>query len=323
MGDESDQNKSESGDAEAKEGGRKAKGERNAQAKAFYRAMYAGAEPDPEDFGMQAPKEDEPQGQQKKSDGPCAMCARLQSEMEVLEKRTLEAENHYKRMAADFENFRKRVAREKEEFSANGVQRAIEAILPALDDMDLAKSKLSADMDAASIMDSLNMVYNRFNRCLEQIGIKQLEVIGKMFDPQYHEPVQQIPTNDVPDGAVVHQLRPGYMFHDKVLRPSLVNVATAFSGEDETLEMGYEGGNSEDAGTGHEQDREQSGAYGEEEGTYSEEAGYESEEAVPDSSHAGYDDEQVGLTQDLPVVDVTADLEARLFEEQEEPGAES
>ncbi|MDZ4835437.1 MAG: nucleotide exchange factor GrpE [Candidatus Melainabacteria bacterium] len=289
MGDESD-NKEATGAEDSKDGGKKAgKGgvDRSASAKAFYRAMYAGAEPDPEDFGMSV------RGEERT--GPCPTCARLQAEVTELEKRTQEAENHYKRLLADFENYRKRIAREKDEFAAVGMQRAVEAILPALDDMDMAKTRLKPDMTSAAMMDSLTMVYNRFNRCLEQIGIKQLEVIGEMFDPVYHEPVQQIPTKAVADGAVYQQLRPGYMFGEKVLRPTLVNVATADGAPD----------------------------IDEEPILPASAAAVATEEKAGDVSvvdDGGWDQEEntESRTQDLPVVDVTADLNAKLFEEKEE-----
>lgn len=209
------------------------KKDRDSAAKAFYRAMYAGAEPDPDEFGINLGQEEEAKADlERENAASSAMAKRLQQELDAMEQRATEAENLYKRLAADFENYRKRVDRERQEFTATGIQKAIETILPALDDMDLAKSKLSDSMDQKSMIDSLNMVYNRFARCLEQIGIAQLDVIGQPFDPRLHEPVQQIATREVPDGAIVHQLRPGYMFNDKVLRPSLVNVATSDGAED-------------------------------------------------------------------------------------------
>jgi hypothetical protein len=134
-------------------------------------------------------------------------------------------------LAADFENYRKRIDREREEFQAVGMQKALEAILPALDDLDMAQSKLTEKTEPKVMLDSLKMVCNRFGRCLEQVAIKQMQPIGEPFDPMYHEPVQEVPTNDVPDGCVAHQLRNGYMFRDKVLRPALVNVAVALTGE--------------------------------------------------------------------------------------------
>ncbi|MCA9801811.1 MAG: nucleotide exchange factor GrpE [Cyanobacteria bacterium HKST-UBA02] len=210
------------------------KKDRDSAAKAFYRAMYAGAEPDPDEFGINLGQEEEAKAElERENAASSAMAKRLQQELDAAEQRATEAENLYKRLAADFENYRKRVDRERQEFTATGIQKAIEAILPALDDMDLAKSKLSDSMDPKNMIESLNMVYNRFARCLEQIGIAQLDVIGQPFDPRLHEPVQQIATREVPDGAIVHQLRPGYMYNDKVLRPSLVNVATSDGVDDE------------------------------------------------------------------------------------------
>ncbi len=235
MVDESTQNEDtdtseEAASEENKEG--KGGGRMNA-AKAFYRAMYAGAEPDPEDFGL-TDKQAGGGGGGARS-GPCQNCAYLENNLKEAEAKTTEAESLYKRMAADFENYRKRIDREREEFQALGVQKAVEALLPALDDLDMAQTRLKPDQDPKVLIDSIKMVYSRFTRCLDQIGIKQLEVIGTPFDPRLHEPVQEIATNEVPDGSVVHQLRPGYTFNDKVIRPSLVNVATKLEGEEPAI----------------------------------------------------------------------------------------
>lgn len=230
MVDESTQNEDTDASENAAEESKEAKGSRMNAAKAFYRAMYAGAEPDPEDFGL-TDKQAGGGGGGARS-GPCQNCAYLESQLKESEAKTNEAESLYKRMAADFENYRKRIDREREEFQALGVQKAVEALLPALDDLDMAQTRLKPDQDPKVLIDSIKMVYSRFARCLEQIGIKQLEVIGTPFDPRLHEPVQEIATNEVPDGSVVHQLRPGYTFNDKVIRPSLVNVATKLEGEE-------------------------------------------------------------------------------------------
>jgi molecular chaperone GrpE len=206
----------------------KEKEDRQSKAKAFYRAMYAGGDtPDPETFGLDLGKA--PAGQNDK--GHQLAINNLENALRDSEGKASEWENSYKRLAADFENYRKRIDREREEFQAIGMQKALEAILPALDDLDMAQSKLTEKTEPKVMLDSLKMVCNRFGRCLEQVGIKQMQPIGEPFDPMYHEPVQEVPTNEVPDGAVAHQLRNGYMFRDKVLRPALVNVAVALSGE--------------------------------------------------------------------------------------------
>lgn len=207
----------------------KEKEDRQSKAKAFYRAMYAGGDtPDPETFGLDLGAKT-PAGQNDK--GAQLAINNLENALRDSEGKASEWENSYKRLAADFENYRKRIDREREEFQAVGMQKALEAILPALDDLDMAQSKLTEKTEPKVMLDSLRMVCTRFGRCLEQVGIKQMQPIGEPFDPMYHEPVQEVPTNDVPDGAVAHQLRNGYMFREKVLRPALVNVAVALTGE--------------------------------------------------------------------------------------------
>ncbi len=195
-------------------------------AKAFYRAMYAGEEVAPDDFGMNDGSA--PRGQAHT--GPCPNCARLEAQAAEFEKQKNEAENFYKRIAADFENYRRRLDRERDEFQGLGIQKAIEQILPALDDMDRAKTSLQTVTDPKAILDSLNLVFTRFAKCLEATGVKQMEVVGEPFDPRLHEPVQEVESNEFADGAVIHELRRGYLYKDKVLRPALVNVASNPSG---------------------------------------------------------------------------------------------
>jgi molecular chaperone GrpE len=197
-------------------------------AKAFYRAMYAGEDVVPDDFGMKSAAGGG--GDDSHRSGPCPNCARLESQASENLAKAQEMENLYKRMAADFENYRRRLDREREEFAGAGVQKAIEAVLPAMDDLDRAKQTLHSSIDPKAILESLNLVYTRFTKCLEGLGIKPLEVIGTPFDPRMHEPVQEIPTNQFADGAVMHELRKGYSFKDKILRPTLVNVASNPSG---------------------------------------------------------------------------------------------
>jgi len=194
-------------------------------AKAFYRAMYAGEDVVPDEFGL-AGKAETVQERQ----GPCGNCAYLEQQLAEAQAKASENENLYKRMAADFENYRRRLDREREEFAATGTQKGIEAILPAMDDLDRAKQTLTTSVDPKQFLESMNLIYNRFTKCLEGLGIKPLEVIGEPFDPRNHEPVQEIQTKHFADGVVMHELRKGYSYKDKILRPSLVNVASNPSG---------------------------------------------------------------------------------------------
>lgn len=194
-------------------------------AKAFFRAMNAGGDASPADYGM-----GQPAAPAASSSGPCRSCEALSSQLGDAEKRASDAESHYKRMAADFENYRRRIDREREEFQAIGIQKVVETLLPALDDMDRAVSSLNAELPAEKLLESLKLVYSRIGRSLEQLGVKMMAPVGEHFDPRYHEPVQEITTSDFPDGSVMQELRKGYTLNDKVIRPALVNVASNSGG---------------------------------------------------------------------------------------------
>lgn len=205
------------------------KGGRMSAAKAFYRAMYAGEDAAPEDFGIDMGK---PAGSGQSSAADQQRIRDLEQHVSELETKNAETETHMKRLAADFENYRRRTEKEREEFSANGALRAIEAILPALDDLDRAQMTLNVNMEAKAILEAFKLCANSFTRCLEQVGAKPLTVIGEPFDPRLHEPVQEIKTNEYPDSTVIHELRRGFMFKDRVLRPALVNVTASLSEEE-------------------------------------------------------------------------------------------
>lgn len=204
-------------------------GGRMSAAKAFYRAMYAGEDAAPEDFGMDMGR---PAGQGQSSAADMQRIKDLEQQVADLEAKGTETETHMKRLAADFENYRRRTEKEREEFSANGALRAIEAILPAVDDLDRAQQTLNPNMESKAILDAFRLCANSFTRCMEQVGVKPLTVIGEPFDPRLHEPVQEIKTNEYPDSTVIHELRRGFMFKDRVLRPALVNVTASLTPEE-------------------------------------------------------------------------------------------
>jgi molecular chaperone GrpE len=207
-------------DTDSKSANSEERGSRFDNAKAFFRALNAGADVQPDEFGINvgAPPEAE-------RSGPCSNCKALEEARVAAEAKAADAENLYKRLAADWENYRKRTDREREEFQELGVLKGLKEILPALDDLDRAQSHFDENSDSRSMLESLTLIYNRFLKSLEQLGVKPIEVVGQAFDPRLHEPVQQIETNDIPEGHVAAELRRGYSIKDKVIRPALVNVA--------------------------------------------------------------------------------------------------
>lgn len=187
------------------------KGSRMDAAKAFFRAMYAG---------------DEPQTQQStSSEGDSRRVKELEVQVGQLEQKAAEAENLYRRMAADFDNFRRRMDRDREELGNAGIRKVMDAIIPALDDLDRALTYLNPETPADKVIESFKLVANRVTQCLETAGLKRLQTVGEQFDPRFHEPVQQIPTADHVDGSIMHELRGGYVLGERVIRPAMVTVA--------------------------------------------------------------------------------------------------
>lgn len=198
----------------------KDKGSRVDAAKAFFRAMYAGDE----SVDLSQPIEGG-RGGGTNADGSCRNCSGMEFSLKEAEAKAAEADTLYRRMAADFDNFRRRMEKQSEESAAAGVRKAVEALLPALDDFDRAKTYLSPETPPDKLFESFNLVFNRLLTSLEATGVKRINSVGEPFDPKYHEPVQQITTTEFPDGHVTQELRGGYMMHDKVIRPAMVNVA--------------------------------------------------------------------------------------------------
>lgn len=213
----------EAGDGETKNS--EDKGSRFDNAKAFFRALNAGADVQPTEFALNV-GEPPGAGPGERGGGPCMNCKALDDARVAAEAKATEHEKLYKRMAADFENYKKRIDRERDEFQDLGVQKTLKEILPALDDLDRAVSHFDDNSDPKTVIESLTLLNNRFVKCFEQLGVKPLQVVGQAFDPRMHEPVQQVETNDIPEGHVASELRRGYSYKDKVVRPSLVNVAT-------------------------------------------------------------------------------------------------
>lgn len=197
------------------------KGSRVDAAKAFFRAMYAGDEP-PASFGQPQPD--------SATQTACRNCEALTSSLKESEQKQAEAETLYKRMAADFDNYRRRMEREREESISIGIKKAAEGMLPALDDLDRAMQFLNPDTPGDKLIDGFKLVQNRIMACMEGVGLKAIDAVGQPFDPRFHEPVQQIETIEHPDGHVMQELRRGYTIGDRVVRPSLVNVASNSTG---------------------------------------------------------------------------------------------
>lgn len=140
-----------------------------------------------------------------------------------------EAKTHYDkllRVMADFENYRKRSERDKQEFARYANEELMREMLTALDHLDqaLAHIKQSATTDAQNLAMGVELVAKELVNSLEKFGLKAIDAVGKPFDPRVHEALQMVDVEDVAPGTVVAQHRRGYMVNDRLLRAALVDV---------------------------------------------------------------------------------------------------
>lgn len=128
------------------------------------------------------------------------------------------------RRQADFENYRKRVERERQEDRRYGTGRLIEELLPVLDAFERA---LKAHDDPAyeEYRKGLELIYRQLWDKLARHGLERIAAAGKPFDPHYHQAIERVESDDYPEGTVLEVLQDGFLFHGRVVRPSMVRVS--------------------------------------------------------------------------------------------------
>ena len=135
-----------------------------------------------------------------------------------------ELEDRVKRQMAEFDNFRKRTEKEKSQMFEIGVKSVIEKILPVVDNFERGLQTAATEGEAAAFMEGMNMVYKQLMTELEGIGVKAIEAIGTEFNPEFHNAVMQVESEEYESGIVAQELQKGYMYHDTVVRHSMVAV---------------------------------------------------------------------------------------------------
>jgi molecular chaperone GrpE len=131
------------------------------------------------------------------------------------------------RMAADFDNYRKRARRDIADAERRVQEDLLTKLLPSFDNLERAASHAESAPDVKALAEGLKMVMRQFQDTLSNLGIERLESVGKPFDPAEHEAVQHVQSNEVPPGAVVQELQGGYRWQGRLLRPALVVVSKA------------------------------------------------------------------------------------------------
>jgi len=132
------------------------------------------------------------------------------------------------RTVADYDNAKKRAARDKEEFMRFANERLIREFLPVLDNLDRAVTHAKTHKDSReSIVDGIEIIRKHFYEILKQNGLERQEAIGKKFDPHQHEAIGEIERKDVPEETILDEVEGGYLYQGKLLRPAKVRIAKA------------------------------------------------------------------------------------------------
>ncbi len=133
--------------------------------------------------------------------------------------------SQYIRLAADFDNYRKRHAQERESLLKYGAEETLKKLLPVLDTFERAKKSVAEIEDIEKIKESFNVVQKQLMEALEKAGLEKIETENQTFNPELHEAVMQTQTEEYGDHTIINELQSGYKLGDRVLRPAMVNVA--------------------------------------------------------------------------------------------------
>ncbi len=143
----------------------------------------------------------------------------------TLEERLNESENKYLRLAAEFDNYRKRTLREKAELTKLAGESILGGLLPVIDDFDRAVESMNQTSGTDAIKKGVELIHVKFREFLKQKGVKEIQALGNEFNTDLHEAVTKIPVNSKKDkGKIVDVVEKGYLLHDKVLRYAKVVV---------------------------------------------------------------------------------------------------
>lgn len=148
------------------------------------------------------------------------------SDLEQCQAQRAELEDRFMRLAAEFDNYKKRGEREKAEFLKRANEAMAGDLLPVLDNLERALGA-AGEADKQTLQKGVEMVLGELRKTLERHGLEAIDALGQPFDPQLHEAMMQQENPDVEEGAVLSQFQKGYLFQGRLLRPAMVVVAKA------------------------------------------------------------------------------------------------
>lgn len=170
-----------------------------------------------EDTTNNKEKETEEQAEEQKEQTPEEKIQELENKLAEVQKAML-----YK--VAEFENYRKRTIKEKADLILNGGKKVLEALLPVADDLERAEINIANASEVEALKEGLQLVFQKFSKTLEGLGLKKMDVIGQDFSTDFHEAVAFVPGSDENKGKVIDCIQNGYLLNEQVLRYAKVAV---------------------------------------------------------------------------------------------------
>jgi molecular chaperone GrpE len=167
------------------------------------------------------PAEESESGEKKKHHGK----KDKKEKKDPRDERIAELEDRVKRQMAEFENFRKRTDKEKSQMFDMGAKSVVEKILPVIDNFERGLENVPEGCNEAFVS-GMQMIYKQMTDELDKIGVKPIEAVGQPFDPNIHNAVMQTESDEYESGTVAQELQKGYMYHDTLVRPSMVSVVS-------------------------------------------------------------------------------------------------
>ena len=134
-------------------------------------------------------------------------------------------EDRVKRQMAEFDNFRKRTEKEKQQMFSMGERNVIEKMLPVVDNFERGLASIPEEEKDGPLASGMEMIYRQLLKQMEALGVTPIEAVGQEFDPNFHNAVMQVESAEYPSGTVAQEFQKGYKYHDAVVRHSMVGVA--------------------------------------------------------------------------------------------------
>lgn len=135
--------------------------------------------------------------------------------------------NQYLRLAADFDNYRKRQESEREALIKYGMEQALKKMIEVADNFTRAEKAMEKIEDCDKAKESFFVLHKQFKDSLNKLGLEEIKAEGETFNPNMHEAVMQVPTDEHPEDTVIQEMQKGYKYGEKVLRPAMVSVSVS------------------------------------------------------------------------------------------------